>query len=85
MKKDKKNLKTKFEQAIESASVNTKYQYWYDDVTDIQIGYSCVKWFGKYLRIDERKEVRKMLKIYPAPDKEEAIETVLFIYFANQK
>lgn len=85
MKNDKKNLKTKFEQAIESAAVNTNYQYWYESTCPSAVLILCRRWFGKELTAFETTQVFEMLKIYPAPDRDEAIETVLFIYFANQK
>lgn len=66
-------------------SVSTEYQYWHTLTGYAYIKTMCAAWFGVELDRQQAIQVHSLLSVYPAPDQDEAIETVLFIYFANQK
>ncbi len=63
----------------------TKYQYWNDSTSVSYLMTCCQDWFGLVLEYETARTIHKQLGVYPAPERDEAIEDVLFIYFGKQK
>lgn len=79
------NIIPKFDFKRSEPAAPTNYEYYFDKVEAPYIYNCCCAWFGIQLTIKQEKEVLEMLKTYPAPTEDEAIETVLIIYLNNKK